>query len=175
MALSFLCLAFTKILQLVRLGQRDGDELAIEIVMLRHEVAVLRRQVLRPSVPRMSSVALTRDYPLLIAPATMWETETNSVGNGSAQVAVGPGQPSSVGCPPWGFDRTQVFASTKPRRRTVLRQGMLGSRGPDGGIGTAESPVCHLQIRAHSAVVSIGSRKIKAINLSGLRPGCQHY
>jgi putative transposase len=50
MALSFLYLAFTRILQLVRLGQRDGDELAIEIVMLRHEVAVLRRQVVRPAL-----------------------------------------------------------------------------------------------------------------------------
>jgi len=50
MALSFLYLAFTRILQLVRLGQRDGDELAIEVVMLRHEVAVLRRQVVRPAL-----------------------------------------------------------------------------------------------------------------------------
>jgi len=50
MALSFLHIAFTRILQLVRLGQRDGDELAIEIVMLCHEVAVLRRQVLRPAL-----------------------------------------------------------------------------------------------------------------------------
>ena len=45
MALSFLYLAFTRILQLVRLSRRDGNELAIEIVMVRHEVAVLRRQV----------------------------------------------------------------------------------------------------------------------------------
>jgi len=37
MALSFLYLAFTRILQLVLLGRRDSDELAIEIVMLRHE------------------------------------------------------------------------------------------------------------------------------------------
>src|SRR5664280_2761284 len=50
MALSFLYLAFTKILQLVRLSRRDGDELAIEVVMLRHEVAVLRRQVVRPAL-----------------------------------------------------------------------------------------------------------------------------
>jgi len=57
MALSFLYLAFTRILQLVRLGRRDGDELAIEIVMLRHEVAVLRRQVVRPA-PRPSDRAL---------------------------------------------------------------------------------------------------------------------
>lgn len=50
MALSFLYLAFVRLLQLVRLGQRDGDELAVEIVMLRHEVAVLRRQVVRPAL-----------------------------------------------------------------------------------------------------------------------------
>jgi len=50
MALSLLYLAFTRILQLVRLGRRDSDEMAIEIVMLRHEVAVLRRQVVRPAL-----------------------------------------------------------------------------------------------------------------------------
>jgi len=50
MALSFLYLAFTRILQLVRLSWRNGDELAIEVVMLRHEVAVLRRQVVRPAL-----------------------------------------------------------------------------------------------------------------------------
>ena len=50
MALSFLYLAFVRILQLVRLGRRDSDELAVEVVMLRHEVAVLRRQVVRPAL-----------------------------------------------------------------------------------------------------------------------------
>jgi hypothetical protein len=44
MALSFVYLAFTRILQLVRLSRQDRDELAIEVVMLRHEVAVLRRK-----------------------------------------------------------------------------------------------------------------------------------
>ena len=52
MALSFLYLAFTRILQLVCLSQRDRDELAIEVVMLRHGLVVLRwhvdRHVLRP-------------------------------------------------------------------------------------------------------------------------------
>ena len=50
MALSFLYLAFTRILQFVRIGRRDSDELAIEIVMLRHEVTVLRRQVVLPAL-----------------------------------------------------------------------------------------------------------------------------
>jgi len=50
MALSFLYLAFVRILQLVRLFRRDTGELAIEVVVLRHEVAVLRRQVARPAL-----------------------------------------------------------------------------------------------------------------------------
>ena len=50
MALSFLYLAFVRILQLVLLGRRDSDELAGEVVILRHEVAVLRRQVVRPAL-----------------------------------------------------------------------------------------------------------------------------
>jgi len=50
MALSFLYLAFVRILQLVLLGRRDSDELAVEVVMLRHQVAVLRRQVVRPAL-----------------------------------------------------------------------------------------------------------------------------
>jgi hypothetical protein len=48
MALSFLYLAFVRILQLLHLSRQDSDELAVEVVMLRHEVAVLRRQVVRP-------------------------------------------------------------------------------------------------------------------------------
>jgi len=50
MALSFLYLAFVRILQLLRLHRRGHSELAIEVVMLRHEVAVLRRQVARPAL-----------------------------------------------------------------------------------------------------------------------------
>ncbi len=45
MALLFLHLAFTRIFQLERLRCRGGGELAVEIVMLRHEVAMLRRHV----------------------------------------------------------------------------------------------------------------------------------
>jgi len=50
MALSFLYLAFVRTLQLLRLARGDGDDLVIEVVMLRHEVAVLRRQVARPAL-----------------------------------------------------------------------------------------------------------------------------
>ena len=48
MTLSFLYWAFCRVLQLIRLIGRRNVDLAVEIVMLRHEVAVLRRQVHRP-------------------------------------------------------------------------------------------------------------------------------
>jgi hypothetical protein len=44
MALSFLYVAFVRILELLRLS-RYSEGLAVEVVMLRHEVAVLRRQL----------------------------------------------------------------------------------------------------------------------------------
>ena len=50
MALSFLYIAFVRILQLARLSRGEQQDLTIEIVMLRHEVAVLRRQVARPAL-----------------------------------------------------------------------------------------------------------------------------
>jgi putative transposase len=48
--LSFLYRAFCRVLQLIRLIARKEMDLAIEVVMLRHELAVLRRQVHRPAL-----------------------------------------------------------------------------------------------------------------------------
>ncbi len=50
MALSFLYLAFVRTVQILHLQRSDESDLAIEVVMLRHEVAVLRRQVARPAL-----------------------------------------------------------------------------------------------------------------------------
>jgi putative transposase len=50
MALSFLYLGFVRVLQLLRLQRYDAADLAIEVIVLRHEVAVLRRQVSRPAL-----------------------------------------------------------------------------------------------------------------------------
>jgi putative transposase len=57
-ALSLLYIAFVRILQLVRLSRNGQDELTIEIVMLRHEVAVLRRQVARPALQPVDRAVL---------------------------------------------------------------------------------------------------------------------
>ena len=57
MALSFLYLLFVRVSQLLRLACQGRDELAIEVVMLRHEVSVLRRQIDRPAL-RLADRAL---------------------------------------------------------------------------------------------------------------------
>ena len=48
--MSFLYIAFIRPLELLRLREGDATDLAIEVVVLRHEVAVLRRQVARPAL-----------------------------------------------------------------------------------------------------------------------------
>ena len=68
MSLSFLYLAFVRILQLVQVARRESGELAVEVVMLRHEVAVLRRQVARPAL-RPSDRALLAGLSRLLSRA----------------------------------------------------------------------------------------------------------
>jgi hypothetical protein len=50
MVLSFLYLSFVRILQFLRLRRSDSGDLCVEVVMLRHEEAVLGRQVIRPAL-----------------------------------------------------------------------------------------------------------------------------
>ena len=77
--LSFLYRAFCSALQVIRLVVRSDSDLAIEVVMLRHEVAVLRRQVHRPTLEpadRAVLAGLARRLPrrhlgsLFVQPAT---------------------------------------------------------------------------------------------------------
>ena len=80
MSLSFLYRAPCRVLQLVRLAFHADTDLAIEVVMLRHEVAVLRRQVHRPVLQpadRALLAALARLLPrqrlrrFFVQPATL--------------------------------------------------------------------------------------------------------
>src|SRR5271170_4443096 len=80
MALTFIYRAFCRVLQVLRRLGRDRTELAVEVVMLRHELMVLRRQISRPSrqgedrairsdLARLVSRA--RHRGILVQPATL--------------------------------------------------------------------------------------------------------
>src|ERR1039458_9267040 len=47
---ALLYIAFVRLLRLLRFSRSGQEDLAIEVVMLRHEVGVLRRQVARPAL-----------------------------------------------------------------------------------------------------------------------------
>ena len=80
MVLSVLYVAFQRILQLVPLLVRSADSKELEIVVLRHELAILRRQVHRPALrpaDRWFLAAASRLLPrgkwslFLVTPATL--------------------------------------------------------------------------------------------------------
>jgi len=58
-ALSFLYLAFLRTVQMLCRQRSDMSDLAVEVVMLRHEVSVLRRQVGRPALSPPDRALLT--------------------------------------------------------------------------------------------------------------------
>ncbi|MDQ2736550.1 MAG: hypothetical protein M3Y55_16525 [Pseudomonadota bacterium] len=68
MALSFLYIGFVRLLQLARLSRRGHEDLAIEVVMLRHEVSVLRRQIVRPALQPSDRAVLAGLSRLLSVP-----------------------------------------------------------------------------------------------------------
>jgi putative transposase len=66
MLLSLIYLAFTAILRLLAAGKRDSLAREVELLALRHEIAVLRRQVGRPRLrpaDRAFLAALARLLP----------------------------------------------------------------------------------------------------------------
>src|SRR5664279_3992621 len=103
MVLSFLCRAFVRVLQLIRLTRRAETDLAIEVVILRHEVAVLRRQVQRPalqSADRAILAGLARLLPrrrlerFFVRPATLLRWHRDLVSKRWTYPHRRPGRPS---------------------------------------------------------------------------------
>ncbi|HEY6622756.1 MAG TPA: integrase core domain-containing protein [Acidimicrobiales bacterium] len=103
MTLSFLYRAYCRVLQLIRLIGRSDTDLAIEVVMLRHEVAVLRRQVHRPALEqadRAVLAGLARVLPhrrlvrFFVQPATLLGWHRDLVANRWAYPHGRPGRPA---------------------------------------------------------------------------------
>ncbi len=103
MALSFLYRAFSRLLQLVRLVSRSNTDLAIEVVLLRHEVAVLRRQVHRPALQPADRAVLAglarllphqRLAPFFVQPATLLRWHRDLVARHWTHPHRRPGRPA---------------------------------------------------------------------------------
>ena len=120
MVLSFLYRAFCRILQLIRLPFRKDSDLAVEVVVLFHEVAVLRRQVHRPApqpADRAVLAGLWRLLPRLrqgrcfVQPATLLRWHRDLVAKRGPTHMVGPvGRPSPlVPLPTFSGWRTRIL------------------------------------------------------------------
>jgi putative transposase len=101
--LSFLYRAFWRVLQLIRLIARKDTDLAIEVVVLRHEVAVLRRQVHRPGLEPADRALLAglarlltrqRLEHLFVQPATLLRWHRDLVAKRWTFPHGGPGRPA---------------------------------------------------------------------------------
>ena len=86
MTLLFLYRAFWRAIRLIRLICRSDTDLVVEVVVLRHEVAVLRRQVHRPALePADRAVLAPRprgqvlDLPAASARSTGYPKGTTAV------------------------------------------------------------------------------------------------
>jgi putative transposase len=133
MGLSFLYRAFVLVFQLIRLSCRKDSDLAIEVVVLRHEVAVLRRQVHRPALQpadRAVMAGLWRLLPLLgqgrffVRPATLLRWHRDLVAKRWTYPRGRPGRPAipagttalilrlAKENPAWGYRRIQAELAT---------------------------------------------------------------
>ncbi len=72
MVWSLCCLVLRRVLQLAALRFRSGEFKELEIVVLRHELAVLRRQVARPELMPADRVFLAAASRLL--PRVSWRS-----------------------------------------------------------------------------------------------------
>ncbi|SRR6266511_12974 len=102
MLLSFAYLAFSTLLRLLASGRRDAFAKDVELLVLRHQLAVLRRQAGRPKLrpaDRALLAALTRLLPhprrqgLLMTPQTLLRWHRELVRRKWTQSRRGPGRP----------------------------------------------------------------------------------
>ena len=165
MVLSFVYRLAARIVDLVRLRHRPESEKDIEILVLRHQLEVLRRQVARPSFEpsdRALLALLSRLLPrhlwstFLVTPATLLRWHRDAVRRRWTYPHRGPGRPGLDPAvadlvlrlarenPRWGYLRIKgelaklgisVSATTV---RNVLRRHGLGPAGHRGGLSWSE-------------------------------------
>jgi putative transposase len=102
MLVSFAYLAFSTLLRLLACGRGDAFAKDVELLVLRHQLAVLRRQVGRPKLrpaDRALLAALTRLLPhprrhgLFVTPQTLLRWHRQLIRHRWAQPGRGPGRP----------------------------------------------------------------------------------
>jgi transposase InsO family protein len=152
MLLSFCYLAFTALLRLLAEGKRDAFAREVELLALRHELAVLRRQATRPKLQpadRAFLAALARLLPpeqrrgLAVTPQTLLRWHRNLVRRKWTYPTRGPGRPPlehrtrqlvlrlARENPRWGYPRIAgelgklgISVSTSSVRRILLAAGL---------------------------------------------------
>ena len=149
MALSFVYLAFVRVLELLRLQRCDAADLAIEVIVLRHEVAVLRRQVVRPALRPADRALLVGSSRLLsrgqAQPVLRPAGRRCCAGTGTWSVGAGP---IRIGLSiPAGTTRLMVYlaAQTPTWRYRRIHGELLGM-----GIWLAPSSVWSILTRHNS-------------------------
>jgi putative transposase len=163
--ISFFYLALRKLIELVALRPRSAEYKELEIVVLRHELAVLRRQVHRPDLRPADRVFLSAAARLLprwrwsaffVTPQTLLAWHRHLVARRWTYPSRGPGRPPidpkvralvlRLACenPRWGYRRIvgelaglgiSVSATSV---RKILVSGGLGPAGTRGGPAWSE-------------------------------------
>lgn len=198
--MSLLYLALRKLIELVALRPRSAEYKELEIVVLRHEPAILRRQVARPSLQpadRAFLAAAGRLLPrvrwssFLVTPETLLRRHRRLVARHRSYPSRGPGRPrieTEV------FDLILRLARENPRRgyrrivselagigisvsatsvRKVLVGAGLGPAGQRGGVSWRE----FIRRQAKSMIAcdfftvdTVAMRRIYVLFLSRSRP-----
>jgi putative transposase len=162
---SLLYLALRKLIELMLLRCRSERFKELEIVVLRHELAILHRQVGRPVLRRADRALLAAASRLLprsrwsaffVTPETLLRWHRQLVARRWSYPSRGPGRPGVGGeirelvlrlareNPRWGYQRISGelaglgIAVSATTVRTLLREAGLGPAGGRGGLSWRE-------------------------------------
>jgi putative transposase len=159
--LSFFCLALRKLVEILALRARSSQFKELEIVVLRHELAILRRQAARPVLKPTDRVFLTvasrvlprwRWSSFFVTPETLLRWHRRLIARRWSYPSRGPGRPRISAeiralvlrlareNPRWGYRRIAGelaglgIALSATSVRKVLIEAGLGPAGQRGGL-----------------------------------------